>query len=51
MTMRIIIQVDSCADSAARGPITETAQTYTKGEKSTIVNKYEEDLKKIIIPI
>lgn len=41
MTMRIIIQVYSHADSAARGPITETAQTYIKGEKSTIDNRHE----------
>jgi hypothetical protein len=41
MTMRIIIQVYSRADSAAWGPITETEQTYIKVEKSTIENRHE----------
>jgi len=41
MTMRIIIQVYSRADSAARGSITEKVQTYIKGEKSTIDNRHE----------
>jgi len=39
--MRIIIQVYSRADSAIRGPFTETAQIYIKGEKSTIDNRHK----------
>jgi len=41
MTMRIIIQVYSRADSAAQRTITVTALTYIKGEKSTIDNRHE----------
>jgi len=41
MPMRIIIQVYSRADSATWGPVTETAQTYIKGEKSTTDNRHK----------